>query len=269
VVAIMSLLLAMLLPALNRAKYEARMVACKSNLRQQSVGVTSYTSNHAGRYPTRTGEDTEKKIAPTLIRSTDHGVDYRDALLPYFGSMNRVFTCPMAPATYLEGGAAVYGRSGRDLDTSTAGTLVISYAQWYGRIPPEIDNPNLSDPAWGTGSVVFDVSKGMKKLGEHMELPAHRPDDQGRRYRVLASDAMWLWNSSILMWTHETPGEQTADTSFYGEFTGYPTNFEPDFNYVKDDGSAHSIRKVKYDDPRVTLTTGRAVWGWGWIVPID
>lgn len=271
VVAIIAVLIALLMPALNKAKYEGSMVLCKSNLRQQAVGVISYTSGNAGWYPTPATPSLTYKFAPTLIRSTDHGIDYRDQLLPYFGTMKKVFTCPMAPPEYHEGGAVVYSRSPRDLDTTDAKSLIISYGQWYGRIPPETNNPGLSDPYWGSGSVNFNVLKGMQRYGDHLEFPAHRPENEGAEYTILTSDVMWLWNSGNLIWTHDTPGQAPTGTSTYAEFKVNPTvdDVRPDFNYVTDDGAATSIRRVAYEDPRVTLTTGRSVWGWGWIVPIE
>ncbi len=48
VVAIIALLLAILLPALNRAKQTARMVKCQSNVRQLAVGMNMYLSEDPG-----------------------------------------------------------------------------------------------------------------------------------------------------------------------------------------------------------------------------
>jgi len=51
VIAVIAILAAMLLPALNRAKVQARIVACKSNLRQYGLGLRMYVEDFKV-YPT-------------------------------------------------------------------------------------------------------------------------------------------------------------------------------------------------------------------------
>ncbi len=55
VVAIIAILASLLLPALNSAKQKARLVLCKSNLRQIGVGGTIYTIDYDGYYFHRKG----------------------------------------------------------------------------------------------------------------------------------------------------------------------------------------------------------------------
>src|SRR6185295_10621828 len=53
VVAIIAILAAILLPALNRAKESGRRVACASNLRQLTIALDLYAVDHDGLYPPR------------------------------------------------------------------------------------------------------------------------------------------------------------------------------------------------------------------------
>jgi len=51
VIGIIALLIAMLLPALNRARAAASNLTCLSNLRQQALGVIQYATDNGGRLP--------------------------------------------------------------------------------------------------------------------------------------------------------------------------------------------------------------------------
>lgn len=51
VIGIIALLIAMLLPALNKAREAAKNVSCQSNLRQIGVGWTLYLSSNNGSFP--------------------------------------------------------------------------------------------------------------------------------------------------------------------------------------------------------------------------
>ena len=51
VIGIIAILIAILLPALNRARESARAVQCLSNLRQLGLAFTMYTNENKGRFP--------------------------------------------------------------------------------------------------------------------------------------------------------------------------------------------------------------------------
>ena len=51
VIGIIALLLAILLPALKRARDEAKLVQCASNLRQLGIGLQAYASANRNRFP--------------------------------------------------------------------------------------------------------------------------------------------------------------------------------------------------------------------------
>jgi len=51
VIAVIALLMAILIPALHRARNQARTVACQSNLRQRAMTLAAYTQAYEGRFP--------------------------------------------------------------------------------------------------------------------------------------------------------------------------------------------------------------------------
>jgi len=84
VIAILAILAAMLFPALNRARNEARRVSCVSNLRQLYIGFMLYADVNRGVFPI---EPTEHNPHPGLMAALDlQGYGYRSA-----------FYCPQAP----------------------------------------------------------------------------------------------------------------------------------------------------------------------------
>jgi prepilin-type N-terminal cleavage/methylation domain-containing protein/prepilin-type processing-associated H-X9-DG protein len=72
VIAVVTILAALLLPALNRAKASAKSTACKSNLRQIGIGLRLYLDDF-DHYPS---------------------YDWTRALLPYCGEQPTVLRCP-------------------------------------------------------------------------------------------------------------------------------------------------------------------------------
>jgi len=73
VIVVISILAGLLLPVLGRAKESARTVACKNNLRQLSLGSSTYALDNKGRFPyfldwlfTKPGDLTTGKLYPQL-----------------------------------------------------------------------------------------------------------------------------------------------------------------------------------------------------------
>src|SRR4030042_1640556 len=52
VIAIIALLLALVLPALERVRKKAAALTCQSHLRQWAMALAAYTEDHQGRFPT-------------------------------------------------------------------------------------------------------------------------------------------------------------------------------------------------------------------------
>lgn len=84
VISIISLLVAILLPALSSARARAKQIQCLSNFRQIGIGFTSYADAHKGWY----GEISYSE--PRLLLG---GSDVWD---PYLGNTAKVLVCPDA-----------------------------------------------------------------------------------------------------------------------------------------------------------------------------
>ena len=74
VISIIAILIALLLPSLNQARFAARLTTCKSNLRQQATGLNLYAMDNKNMFP-------QEDEAPS-----PHAEDPYDALMyPYWG----------------------------------------------------------------------------------------------------------------------------------------------------------------------------------------
>ena len=90
VVAIIGILASLLLPSLERARYEAKNAVCKSNLRQISTGHVLYA------------QDNDSNMLPGNKTSSGfqcrqmNGENYRHFSDNYLGGVDEIYQCPIA-----------------------------------------------------------------------------------------------------------------------------------------------------------------------------
>jgi len=88
-------LMIILMPALQRVKRQARVIACQSNLNQWSLIFSMYTQDNNGYFFSSEGRD--------------NGRLWMDTLRPYYRNNNKLFLCPAATKPYTEGGQNPFG----------------------------------------------------------------------------------------------------------------------------------------------------------------
>jgi prepilin-type N-terminal cleavage/methylation domain-containing protein len=118
VIAIIALLMAILLPALQRVRKQAKAVACQSNLRQWGVVFSMYTEDSDGKFP---------RIISPLV-AADFTWPY--ILRPYYSDSNDLLLCPMATKSELRpdnpGPVDIFGQVG---SKSTAWKIVTRHPE--------------------------------------------------------------------------------------------------------------------------------------------
>jgi prepilin-type N-terminal cleavage/methylation domain-containing protein len=81
VIAIVALLMAILMPALQRVRKQAKTVICQSNLKQWGTIFSMYTDDNNGKFPTRGGSG---------------GGRWMDAMVDYYITAEDLRVCPVA-----------------------------------------------------------------------------------------------------------------------------------------------------------------------------
>jgi prepilin-type N-terminal cleavage/methylation domain-containing protein/prepilin-type processing-associated H-X9-DG protein len=97
VIGIIAVLIAMLLPALSKAKEQANRVACQSNLKQLGIALSLYTSDYKGWFPAcGANVVAEDWIHWQRARQIDQG-----SIVKYFGKKFSpgVYRCPSDDVT--------------------------------------------------------------------------------------------------------------------------------------------------------------------------
>jgi prepilin-type N-terminal cleavage/methylation domain-containing protein len=98
VITIIAILVAMLLPALSRARDKAHIVLCIANCKQVGTALSSYADDSSGNYPHRTTFYTIDVAVEVPPGSGTFRCDIRDALLEYGGSSD-IYYCSITSRT--------------------------------------------------------------------------------------------------------------------------------------------------------------------------
>ncbi len=155
VVAIIAILAALLLPALNRAKFASKNSACKNNLRQLGLALQMYVGdNHAYPYT----------VDANVSKTWFHFIG------PYFNYTSNVMMCPTFPGEWRVEQAIVWISGNaylRDPTDTTSKVAGVSYGyngfgvasanstKWFGNLGLGWTvNPDLSMPAIKDTAVV-------------------------------------------------------------------------------------------------------------------
>jgi prepilin-type N-terminal cleavage/methylation domain-containing protein len=258
VISVLAILMSLLFPSLKSMMYRALSIQCTNNQKQIVQGVMVYTNNNGGKYPASTEQESDGFIAPNIIAHATRNVNYREALLPYFeNTLKEAFACPLAPDLYKDG-AVRYSNISADIDTAT--NAVTSYSHYYGR-----NKSGTQDTLWGSGSVFFTVTKGMRKVGQGLTVNCADNEYDDIPFRMMTSDVYWRWQAGR-NWTHNMYNVDPEVPGVYGE-SRVDGPVAVDFTYSLDDGSVMMLENVMIGmDNRITNTRDA---NRGWVMPLE
>ena len=148
VVAIVALLIAILLPALGRAREQSNAVACMSNLRQLYLAFEMFAADHNGHFPGNWWDgynpDAEKRSWLRNSNEPFEDAPQNGTIFRYLGSLD-VYRCPSLPVIEVGSGNGSNGRF------DYAAVMLFSGAK-AAKIKPKskfVPIPGVQGSAWG------------------------------------------------------------------------------------------------------------------------
>jgi type II secretory pathway pseudopilin PulG len=106
VIGVIALLIALLLPALSKARESANRIKCSSNLRSLGQCIYLFARDHRDRVPE--GQDTPNWGYGSTVPTWMYTKDYF-ALVDQYGANQRLFICPSSPTAQLGPTSFPYG----------------------------------------------------------------------------------------------------------------------------------------------------------------
>jgi len=250
IVSILAVLLALLLPTLGNARWIARHVACKANLRQHAIAFNTYGLDNVGWYPhpndlMREKNGTEYHLRP--IQRVHNGFVGRvgDIFYPYlpvqkegiaqidrYGSnakasaeQHPIMRCP--EADYL------YKWRRREIDDAKGGYAGFENAQSYNFYPNTSSGIDSGTVRLTPGFTSFAPTEPQKMLRKMTDTMVMRTDDGPKEYTLLSSDFHRTAGAKVDTWHGRTQFD--IRNTYYNAFYFYNGPIMPNFSFA--DGS--------------------------------
>ena len=192
VVAIISVLAALLLPALQKAKQRAKRITCMSNSRQSVIAVIMWTEESDDLLPSRrNGPDPAYAGVGNFSKWQQYLADN------YTGGETKLFTCPSSKAVFLPNNvwaSGYYSQMGFN-----------GFSDYENRAP-------WFNKSWGRGH--FDAYEGKQIPMGHVVSPNHK---------ILWMDGVDFWYSNWKKWCGSSVNGGFYDKNFDRHYGGINT----------------------------------------------
>jgi prepilin-type N-terminal cleavage/methylation domain-containing protein/prepilin-type processing-associated H-X9-DG protein len=174
VIAIVALLMAILMPALQRVKKQAKAVVCQQNLHEWAIIFSMYVGDNDGYF------------MPGMTPSGGLSVDWRATLGPYY-KKEELILCPLATKTVDEGARYPYAAWGSS--TGRRGSYGVN--SWIYNVPkpagggdtlrnrPAKDFLRSSDVKGASNVPLFGDSGWRNNWPRHVDAPPEFDGDRG------------------------------------------------------------------------------------------
>lgn len=238
VITIIVILLALLVPAMDQAIYQADLALCGSKLHAIANGAVTYTQSNKRRWPDRPARRSNGSNRPIDLYfglNQLHELDDR-RILKQFISINKTLNCPLVKPIDIEG-------------SNVNGFCASTYGLYFG---------------WGYGPA-RNGDREMRKLGDRWTFTQGSPPAV-TSFNVLCSDWDGIYtNNDQNISTHPDSTGQMAPyhrqdqdgAGWFGTatFSAWAAVQRPpiDENFAFDDGSVIRVTDVKWNEGVLTL----------------
>ena len=210
VVAIIAILAAILLPALQRAKIAARKAVCLSQLRQFVMAAHVYSDDNEGKFPVRVQANGNYSFAGyphEMNRKSNYKYNLNPMYIkPYISKSNQIMFCP---GQNFNGSLDNVAYTTDDIQWSTYQYLVWGVGAWFWKVPQpdftlpdKISNPNEA-PIW---SCKLQDRKGVLKPthpNSTSRLTGHNAsmsDGSSRWVEFQDTEVFWAYGTDMFYW---------------------------------------------------------------------
>jgi prepilin-type N-terminal cleavage/methylation domain-containing protein/prepilin-type processing-associated H-X9-DG protein len=163
VIAIMGILAALLLPALGKAKHQAKRAACAHNLQQVGIGFHIFAHDHQSKFPMRVHPDDGGSLWPDA--DADFAGNYFASAFQHFQALSNELVMPRILLCPADGRSAA--RNFAALQNANVSYFIAANAE-FGRATSVLaGDRNLTN---ATGSVVLDAPPSFRWTPELHEF---------------------------------------------------------------------------------------------------
>lgn len=272
VVTIITILLAMLSPALSKSIYQAQLAVCGANLHATHGGVITYTFDHKRFYPNRKMMGHGTDVDPIKITGANAVVDYDDRKqLQSYVQVGKTMLCPVQQYIDLE------------IDSGDDTYVYTGYAFWWGwRFAPQgVPRPGLErlgdrlefdiDPHEGT-----DIRTSTVLAADHLQTTAlpgatffysTHPEKRGQHVPMYRQSGANPWAGTGAEYT-----SQGQWVTISWSVTTYQPRSSFDVNYIMIDGGVVPVRDFRigygHEKGLVPMPTFKVEWD-KWKTPVN
>ncbi len=205
VISIIALLVAILMPALNSARQQAKLVVCGSNQHQLVVGLLAYASDNEGKLPISTSWN-------TML-----GLSHRPFELNWYRNSFRSYIGVTKPADYVYTGMFLY----KYLPQVDVFNCTVSPIDGDSEWPPNNGNPMDSvpkgtyqyfyetgnyDPLHATYQLLWSYqgyAKNSPRANQNVEKFFDAPTNMGSKNKLVVQDSFfYLTSNQNILWNN-------------------------------------------------------------------
>jgi len=244
VITIIVVLLALLVPALDKAVYQAELAVCGSQLKAIATGGSTYAMENQRRYPDTGNNANENPQQFRIGGSNGPASDRRKVLRSALGDLNKILNDPLTNAKL-------------DFEGSTAKHIFANYNIWFGwsyaghkglkRMGDQYTwtEKSLADSSYSRTRSSTVVAADRDEIARPGEAQSSHPDADGFLYLLRQQDDPNAWGNA----TTSGPTGNTVTLALWwsGRDKGSHRGLT-DSNFARADGAVVRFNDIQWNE---------------------